>query len=118
LISRSSPLPATIKRSYATVRDDQEVVRIVVCQGETRRLESNVVLGEVILDNLPKLTRGDVEIEVSFELDRSGLLQVSARDAKTGHMQQVSLDLVGRMSGDELAAARDRMQRLRLGTKA
>jgi molecular chaperone DnaK (HSP70) len=113
LIWRSSPLPITIKKRYVTVRDDQESVRIVVCQGETRRLNENVVLGDVVLGEIPRMPRGTVEIEVAFALDTSGMLQVSARDAVTGQSQRVSLDLVGRMDGDAVAAARDRVQKLR-----
>ena len=115
LIQRSSPLPVVVRKNYATLRDHQEVVRIVVCQGETRRLAENVVLGDVVLDELPRLPRGVVEIEVAFELDTSGMLQVSARDAASGQSRQVSLDLIGRMSDTEVSVARERMQRLRLG---
>jgi molecular chaperone DnaK len=114
LIQRSSPLPVVVKKNYATLRDHQDVVRIVVCQGETRRLAENVVLGDVVLVELPRLPRGGVEIEVAFELDTSGMLQVSARDAASGQSRQVSLDLIGRMSETEVSVARERMQRLRL----
>jgi molecular chaperone DnaK len=102
-----------VKKRYVTVRDEQESVRIVVCQGETRRLADNVVLGDVVLSDLPRLPRGRVEIEVAFELDTSGMLQVSALDAATGKSQRVSLDLVGRMDADEVNAARERMRKLR-----
>jgi len=112
LIWRSSALPVTVTKRYATVRDDQDSVRIVVCQGETRRLADNVVLGDVVLADLPRLPRGRVEIEVAFELDTSGMLQVRARDAATGQVQQVSLDLVGRMDESEVNAARDRIGKL------
>jgi molecular chaperone DnaK len=115
LIPRSSPLPIVVRRNYATLRDHQDVVRIVVCQGETRRLVENVVLGDVVLAELPRRRRGDVEIEVAFELDTSGMLQVSARDAAGGQSRQVLLDLIGRMSDNEITAARERMQQLRLG---
>jgi molecular chaperone DnaK len=117
LIPRSSPLPVVVRKNYATLRDHQDIVRIVVCQGETRRLSDNVVLGDVLLTQLPKLPRGDVEIEVAFELDTSGMLQVSARDASSGQLQQVSLDLIGRMSDADVASARERMQRLGLGSQ-
>ena len=113
LIWRSTPLPITVTKRYVTVRDDQDAVRIVVCQGETRRLTENVVLGDVVLGELPRRPRGGVEIEVAFALDTSGMLQVSARDAATGQSQHVALDLFGRMGDDEVAVARDRVQKLR-----
>ena len=113
LIWRSSPLPVEIKKRYVTVRDDQETVRIVVCQGETRRLTENVVLGDVVLPEIPRMPRGTVEIEVAFSLDTSGMLQVSACDAQTGQSRRVALDLVGRMRDEDVAISRERVQKLR-----
>jgi molecular chaperone DnaK (HSP70) len=113
LIPRSSPLPVEMKRLFTTVRDNQDHVRIVVCQGETRRLSTNVELGHVVLHDLRPCPRGEVSIEVTFMLDTSGMLQVTARDAETGQIQRVELDLVGRMDEHEVAASRERMQQLR-----
>ncbi|HLL20586.1 MAG TPA: Hsp70 family protein, partial [Kofleriaceae bacterium] len=111
LIRNSSPLPTQIKRPFVTVRDNQESVRIVVCQGEARRIEENIVLGDVVLHDLPRRPRGSV-IEVEFTLDSSGMLQVTARDAETGQAREVTLDLVGRMDAQEIAAARERIESL------
>jgi len=113
LIRRNSRVPAEMKKLFTTSRDRQDVVRIVVCQGESRRLENNVVIGDLTLDNLPPRARGETSIEVTFALDASGILQVRARDAQTGVEQRASLDLLGGLPEEEVAASRERLQQLR-----
>ena len=113
LIRRNSRLPAAMKKLFTTSRDAQDLVRIVVCQGESRRLDNNTVIGDLVLANLPPRPRGETSIEVTFSLDASGILQVKARDAQTGREQIASLDLVGGMPQQEVAASRDRIAALR-----
>jgi molecular chaperone DnaK len=113
LIRRNARVPAETKRMFATSRDQQQTVRIRVCQGESRRIEENAVLGDLVLDNLPARPRGATAIEVTFSVDASGILQVRARDAQTGQEQRASLDLVGTQSPDEVAAARARFAGMR-----
>jgi molecular chaperone DnaK len=88
-------------------------VRIRVCQGESRRLDDNVILGDVVLDGLPARPRGETAIEVTFQIDASGILQVRARDANTGQEQRASLDVVGAQTPAEVDAARERFAQLR-----
>ncbi len=113
LIRRNARLPTEMKKLFTTSRDAQEQVRIVVCQGESRRLDNNTVIGDLVLQGLPRRPRGETSIEVTFHLDASGILQVRARDAQTGAEQRASLDLVGNMPQQDLSAARDRVQQLR-----
>jgi molecular chaperone DnaK len=113
LIRRNARVPTETRKLFTTSRDGQESVRIIVCQGESRRLDSNVVLGDLMLQGLTPKPRGEVTIEVTFVLDASGILQVRARDAQTGREQRASLDLVGAMPQQEVAASRERMQQLR-----
>ncbi len=113
LIQRNSRLPAAIKKSFTTSRDLQQHVRIVVVQGESRRLDKNTVIGDLLLHDLPARPRGETSIEVTFELDASGILQVRARDAQTGNEQSASLDLVGGMPQQDVAMSRDRLAALR-----
>jgi molecular chaperone DnaK len=113
LIRRNSRVPTEMRRMFTTSRDRQASVRIVVCQGESRKIGDNVVLGDLRLENLPPRPRGETTIEVTFMLDASGILQVRARDAQTGQEQRVSLDLVGAMPQADVGAARDRIQQLR-----
>ncbi len=113
LIRRNSRLPATMRKSFTTARDSQAMVRIVICQGESRRLDNNTVIGDLVLANLPPRARGETTIDVTFVIDASGTLQVSARDAATGTEQRASLDLVGGLPQQEVAASRERLQQLR-----
>ena len=113
LIRRNSRVPTEMKRLFTTSRDQQRSVRIVVCQGESRKLDNNVVLGDLRLENLPPRPRGETAIEVTFMLDASGILQVRARDAQTGQEQHATLDLVGAMPQEDVDASRDRLQQLR-----
>ena len=113
LIRRNSRVPAEMRRMFTTSRDQQSTVRIRVCQGESRRIDDNVVLGDLVLDGLPPRPRGKTSIEVTFQIDASGILQVRARDAETGQEQRVSLDVLGAQSADEVDAARERFAGLR-----
>ncbi|MBK9035095.1 MAG: Hsp70 family protein [Myxococcales bacterium] len=113
LIRRNSQVPAETKRMFATSRDQQQTVRIRVFQGESRRIDDNAILGDLVLENLPARPRGLTSIEVTFAIDASGILQVRARDAQTGQEQRANLDLVGTQSPEEVAAARDRFVGLR-----
>lgn len=113
LIRRNSRVPAEIRKLFTTSRDSQDVVRIIVCQGESRRLGDNVVIGDLVLENLQPRPRGETSIEVTFQLDASGILQVRARDAQTGKDARVTLDVIGSMPEAAVAASRDRVQSLR-----
>ena len=84
LIRRNARVPTEIRKLFTTSRDAQDTVRIIVCQGESRRLDNNVVIGDLTLGGLPPRPRGETSIEVTFQLDASGILQVRARDAHTG----------------------------------
>jgi len=113
LIRRNSRLPTEARKLFITSRDNQDQVRIVVCQGESRRLDNNTVIGDLLLQGLPPRPRGETSIEVTFALDGSGVLQVRARDAKTGAEQRATLSLVGGVAQEDVAASRDRLQQLR-----
>ena len=113
LIRRNSRLPTEMVKLFTTSHDKQNAVRIVVCQGESRRLDNNTVIGDLRLEGIPARPRGETSIEVTFQLDVSGILQVSARDAQTGREQTARLDLVGGVRGEDVAGARERMQQLR-----
>jgi molecular chaperone DnaK len=113
LIRRNSRVPTEMKKLFVTSRDKQRVVRIRVCQGESRRIDENVVLGDLVLENLEARPRGETSIEVTFTIDASGLLQVRARDSRTGQEQRATLEVMGRQTDDEITAAAGRLQQLR-----
>ena len=113
LIRRNSRVPTQTRKLFTTSRDRQDAVRIIVCQGESRRIDNNTVIGDLLLSNLPPRPRGETSIEVTFALDASGILQVRARDADTGVEQRASLDIVGTIQQQDVEAAREKLQSLR-----
>ncbi len=112
LIPRNSGVPTEMKRVFATSHDEQEMVRIRVCQGESRRIADNVVIGDLLLEGLPPRPRG-AQIEVTFHIDANGILRVRALDKSTGQEQNANLNLLGAQSDEEVAAARDRLREIR-----
>jgi molecular chaperone DnaK len=102
IIDRNTPIPIERSRLFTTVRDGQERVHLRVYQGESNREEENTMLGEFIFSGFRIANRGDVEIEVIFSIDASGVVHVTARDVETGRQQQISIELSGSLSEGEL----------------
>ncbi len=113
LIRRNSRVPTEMRKLFTTSRDDQDAVRIIVVQGESRRMQQNTVIADLRLERLPRRPRGETSIEVTFMLDANGILQVSARDAQTGQEQRASLDIIGTIPQEDVSASRERLQALR-----
>lgn len=113
LVQRNSRVPTEMRKMFTTSRDQQSVVRIRICQGESRRIADNVILGDLVLEGMPPQPRGMTNIEVTFQIDVSGRLQVRARNAETGQEQRASVNLLGAQSPEEIAAARERFAELR-----
>jgi len=95
LIARNSPIPCERTRTFTTARDQQQVVRVRVSQGDAPRFGDNTILGEVELTGIEPAPRGTVRIDVTFSLDESGLLAVSARHQGTGAIANAKLRLIG-----------------------
>jgi molecular chaperone DnaK len=91
LIARNTVLPASASAVFTTVCDNQSEATIRVLQGERPRASDNVSLGAFSLRGLATGRRGEPDIEVSFEIDVEGMVQVSARDLATGAQQRISL---------------------------
>jgi molecular chaperone DnaK len=113
LLRRNSRVPAEIQEVFTTSRDGQQTVRIRVCQGESRRLDENVILGDLVLDGIEPRPRGETRIAVTFLIDDSGILQVRARDEHTGREQRADLELLGQPSREEVTTATHRVRQLR-----
>jgi molecular chaperone DnaK len=107
IIERNAQLPIEQKRIFATSADDQERVLIQICQGESRRFAENVPLGQLELAGLRKARRGEVTIEVTFQVDTDGILNVRARDVATGRAEQATMTVRGGMTEAEVEAARE-----------
>jgi molecular chaperone DnaK len=95
IIPRNSPVPCSQARNFTTSTDGQSVVMIRVCQGEGDAFTANTMLGELELSGLRAARRGEVVIEVTFELDADGILQVRARDVETSRQTEARMRLVG-----------------------
>lgn len=95
LIDANMPIPCDRTRSFGTAKDGQTSVHLRVAQGEGRRFSDNTLLGELELTGLRAAPRGAVEIAVTFEIDANGILQVRARDVRTGNETAARIQLVG-----------------------
>ncbi|HEY3352356.1 MAG TPA: Hsp70 family protein [Polyangia bacterium] len=116
IVERNAQLPIEQKRIFTTGADDQERVLIQICQGESRRFAENVPLGQLELAGLRKARRGDVKIEVTFQIDTDGILHIRAKDLATGRAEQATVTVRGGMSGDEVEAARQEAARAPAGS--
>ncbi|HJX54722.1 MAG TPA: Hsp70 family protein [Polyangia bacterium] len=110
IVDRNAPVPVEQTRIFSTSADNQTTVRIQVCQGESRRFEENVPLGELELTNLQPARRGEVSIEVTFKVDTNGILRVRARDGATGAAREAAVNVRGAMSESEVEEAAERQK--------
>ncbi len=101
-IEKNTTVPTTSSHVFTTVRDNQTSVRIMVFQGESLRAEDNELLGEFILSGLREAPRGEVEVEVSFEISADGIVSVSAKDLETGQQQSITVTATSGLTEDEI----------------
>ncbi len=95
IIERNTPIPVERARRFLTSHDNQTHVVLQVCQGESRRFADNALLGTLTLEGIPARPRGEGEIDVAFMVDTDGILNVHARDMKTGLATQARIQVVG-----------------------
>ncbi len=107
LIERNTTIPAERKNTFSTAADNQTAVTIRVFQGERKMASHNRLLGEFNLEGIPAAPRGVPQIEVKFDIDQNGILNVSARDVGTGKQASVRLEETSALSKDEI----DRMKK-------
>jgi molecular chaperone DnaK len=103
LIDRNTTVPTAKSHIFTTVRDDQTSVKIVVFQGESDRAEENELLGEFVLSGLRRATKGEVEVEVTFEISADGIVSVSAQDMETGAEQSITVTASSGLTENEIA---------------
>jgi molecular chaperone DnaK len=104
IVQRNAKIPCERSRAFATSADGQTVVHVRVAQGEDPIFRNNTYLGQVELTGLRSAPRGTVTIQVRFEIDESGTLQVFATDVATGREAHALLQLVG-IAGKQSVAA-------------
>ncbi len=102
IIERNSPIPTSAKRIFTTVVSGQKSVDIHIMQGESMYCKNNVSLGKFRLEGIRNTEKGDPRIEVNFELDVNGILNVSAMDVDTQNVQGITIVEQSRMSEEEL----------------
>ena len=91
IIERNTTIPARRTEVFSTAEDNQSAVDIVVLQGERERAADNRVLGRFRLENIRPAPRGTPQVEVTFDIDANGILNVSARDKDTGTEQRITI---------------------------
>jgi molecular chaperone DnaK len=91
VIERNTTIPARRTEVFSTAEDNQSAVDVVVLQGERERAADNRVLGRFRLENVRPAPRGTPQVEVTFDIDANGILNVSARDKDTGAEQRITI---------------------------
>ncbi len=102
VIERNTTIPSSKSQVFSTAVDGQRSVEIQVLQGERAMAEDNKSLGQFLLEGIPPAPRGLPQIEVTFEIDADGILNVSALDKGTDKVQSISISNTGGLSGEEV----------------
>ena len=105
LIERNTTIPTKKSQVFSTAADNQTAVDINVVQGERQFAKDNKSLGQFRLDGIPPARRGDPQIEVTFDIDANGIVNVSAKDLGTGKEQHITITAGSNMSDDEIDRA-------------
>jgi molecular chaperone DnaK len=102
LIERNTTIPTKKSRIYTTAQDSQSEVEIHVLQGERSRAADNKSLGRFHLMGIPPARRGEPQVEVTFDIDANGILNVKAQDKATGKEQQITITGSGNLGREEI----------------
>ena len=105
LIERNTTIPTKKSQIFSTAADNQTAVDIHVVQGERQFARDNKTLGQFRLDGIPQARRGVPQIEVTFDIDANGIVNVSAKDLGTGKEQHITITSGSNMSDDDIDKA-------------
>ena len=102
IIERNTTIPARRSEVFSTAEDNQSAVDVVVLQGERERAADNRVLGRFRLEDIRPAPRGEAQVEVTFDIDANGILNVTARDKDTGKEQSITISEQGNLDQGEV----------------
>ena len=102
LIDRNTTIPTRKSQTFSTAEDNQTAVTIRVCQGEREMAADNKMLGNFDLVGIPPAPRGMPQIEVTFDIDANGIVNVSAKDKATNKEQKIKIQASGGLSDDDI----------------
>jgi molecular chaperone DnaK len=102
MIDRNTTIPTKKSQVYSTAEDNQQAVTIRVFQGEREMAQDNKLLGQFDLVGIPSARRGVPQIEVTFDIDANGIVNVSAKDKGTGKEQQIRIQASGGLSDADI----------------
>lgn len=105
LIERNTTIPASKSQVFSTAADNQTSVEVHVLQGEREFAKDNKSLGRFILDGIPPAPRGVPQVEVTFNIDANGILNVNAKDKATGKEQHITIQGSGNLKEDDIKKA-------------
>jgi molecular chaperone DnaK len=103
LIEKNTTIPTNASQIFSTAADNQSAVTVHVLQGEREIAKANKSLGQFNLEGISPAPKGQPQIEVTFDLDSNGILNVSAKDKKTNKEQSITIKASGGLSDDEIA---------------
>ena len=104
LVERNTTIPTERKQIFSTADDNQTAVTVKVYQGERQMAADNRLLGQFNLEGIPPAPRGVPQIEVKFDIDANGILNVAAKDLGTGKEQTVRIEQSSGLAKDEIDA--------------
>ncbi|MFH8273835.1 molecular chaperone DnaK, partial [Streptomyces roseolus] len=102
IIERNTTIPARRSEVFSTAEDNQSAVDVVVLQGERERAADNRVLGRFRLEDIRPAPRGEAQVEVIFDIDANGILNVTARDKDTGKEQSITISEQGNLDQSDV----------------
>jgi molecular chaperone DnaK len=112
VIKRNAAIPVEQSKIFSTALDGQSEVRVRVTLGESRKIQENQPLGELLLGNLRQGKRGAIKISVTFLVDADGTLSVRAKDMDSGQEQYIRVQLVGSVSDEEIQRMQARQNQM------
>ncbi len=118
LIPKNTTVPTSATEVFATSKDFQRVVKIMVLQGEHDLAHQNELLGEFVLTGLREAPRGQVEIDVTFDINAEGIVSVHAKDRETGLRQSITVTASSGLTEEELQRIMDEQREYLLAARA